>query len=93
MFAPKIGMSGLTGQTCGSHRSDRCGQCPQNTIWTSLLNRSRRVDQDSYVESPNRSPDEGDTTSARSARRVHGLTGAHDRSDRCPPISSQIEES
>jgi hypothetical protein len=35
------------------------------------LNRSRRVDQDSYVERPNRSPDEGDTTSTRSARRVH----------------------
>jgi hypothetical protein len=77
MFAPKIGWSGLTGQTCGSHWSDRCGQCPQNTIWTWPLNRSRRVDQDSYVECPNRSPDGGDTTSARSARRVH-------RSDRCP---------
>jgi hypothetical protein len=24
MFAPKIGTSCLTGQTCGSHRSDRC---------------------------------------------------------------------
>jgi hypothetical protein len=28
MFAPKIGTSCLTGQTCGSHRSDRCGQIP-----------------------------------------------------------------
>jgi hypothetical protein len=86
MFAPKIGRSSLTGQTCGSHRSDRCVQCPPNTIWTSPLNRSRSVDQDSYVEHPNRSPDEGDMTSARSARRVH-------RSDRSPPIPSQIEES
>jgi hypothetical protein len=25
LFAPKIGTSCLTGQTCGSHRSDRCG--------------------------------------------------------------------
>jgi hypothetical protein len=41
------------------------------------LDRSRRVDQDSYVERPNRSPDEGEMTYTRSARRAH-------RSDRCP---------
>jgi hypothetical protein len=76
MFAPKIGTSSLTGQTCGSHWSDRCGQRPLNTIWTSPLDRSRRVDQDSYVERPNWSPDEGDMTYIRFARRVH-------RSDRC----------
>jgi hypothetical protein len=46
----------------GSHWSDRCGQSPQNTIWTSPLYRSRRVDQDSCVERPNQSPDEGDMT-------------------------------
>jgi hypothetical protein len=28
LFTPKIGTSCLTGQTCGSHRSDRCGQRP-----------------------------------------------------------------
>jgi hypothetical protein len=76
MFAPKIGRSCVTGHTCGSHRSDLCGQRPRNTTWTSPLERSRRVDQDSYVECPNRSPDEGDMTYTRSARRVH-------RSDRC----------
>jgi hypothetical protein len=69
MFAPKIGTSCLT-------RSDRCGKLPRNTIWTSPLDRSRRVDQDSYVERPNWSPDEGDMTYTRSARRVH-------RCDRC----------
>jgi hypothetical protein len=42
--------------------------------------------QDSYVERSNQSPDEGDMTSPRSTRRVH-------RSDRCPLIPSQIEES
>jgi hypothetical protein len=87
MFAPKIGRSGLTGLICGSHWSDRCGQSTQNTNWTSPLDRCRRVDQDSYVECPNQSPDEGDMTSPRSTRRVH-------RSDWCPPpILSQIEES
>jgi hypothetical protein len=40
----------------------------ENTIWTSPLDRSRRVDQDSYVERPTRSPDEGDMTYTRSAR-------------------------
>jgi hypothetical protein len=40
--------------------------------------KSRREDQDSYVELPNRSMDEGDMTYTRSAHRVH-------RSDRCPP--------
>jgi hypothetical protein len=76
MFAPKIGTSCLTGQTCGSHRSDRCGQRQLNTIWTSPWDRSRQVDQDSYVERPNRSPDERDVAYTRSARQAH-------RSDRC----------
>jgi hypothetical protein len=46
------------------------------------LDRSRRVDQDSYVERPNRSPDEGDMTYTRSARRAH-------RSNRCPPVRTE----
>jgi hypothetical protein len=46
------------------------------TIWTSPLDRSRRVDQDSYVERPNRSSYEGDITYTRSARQAH-------RYDRC----------
>jgi hypothetical protein len=71
MFASKIGKSGMTGQTCGFHQSDRCGQSPQNPIWTSPLDRSRQADQDSYVRRPNRSPDEGDVTYRRSARQVH----------------------
>jgi hypothetical protein len=54
-----------------SDRSDQCGQRPRNTIWTSPLDRSRRVDQDSYVECPNRSPDEGDMAYTRSACRAH----------------------
>jgi hypothetical protein len=52
-----------------------------NTIRTSSLDRCRRVDQDSYVERPNRSPDERYVPSGRSARPVShtgltGLTGA-----------------
>jgi hypothetical protein len=77
VFAPKIGRSHPTGQTCGSHRSDWCGQSPRNPMWTSPLDRSRRVDQNTYVERPNRSPDERDMTSPRFTRRMH-------RSDRCP---------
>jgi hypothetical protein len=57
-----VGSTSQTGQTCGSHQSDRCGQSSQNTIWTSPLDRSCQVDQDSYVERPNQSPDEGDMT-------------------------------
>jgi hypothetical protein len=52
-----------------------------NTIRTSSLDRSRRVDQDSYVERPNRSPGERYMPSGRSARPAShtgltGLTGA-----------------
>jgi hypothetical protein len=64
-------MSHSTGQTCGPHQSDRCGQSPQNPIWTSPLDRSHRVDQNTYVERPNRSPDEGDMTTPSSTRRMH----------------------
>jgi hypothetical protein len=81
LFALKIGRSDLTGLTCGPHRSDRCCQSSQNTIQTSSLDRSCRVDQDSYVERPNRSPDERYMPSGRSARPAShtgltGLTGA-----------------
>jgi hypothetical protein len=88
MFAPKIGTSCLTGQTCGSHRSDRCGQRRRNTIWTSSLDSSRRVDQDSYVERLNRSPDEHNLYKiCTSSAPV--LTGAPHRSDRCPPVRTE----
>jgi hypothetical protein len=47
------------------------------------LDRSRRVDQDPYIERPIQSPDERDMTSARSGRRTGrldrgstGLTGS-----------------
>jgi hypothetical protein len=87
MFAPKIGRSHPTGQTCGPHQSDRCGQSSRNPIWTSPLDRSRRVDQNPYVKRPNRSRDEGDMTSPRSTRRTH-------RSDQCPspvrPVSPRF---
>jgi hypothetical protein len=54
MFALKIGMSHPTGQTCGPHRSCRCGQSSRNPIWTSQLDSSPRVDQTPYVERLNR---------------------------------------
>jgi hypothetical protein len=53
-------------------QSDRPDQIPQKAICTSPLDRTRRVDQDSYIECPNRSPDEGDTASGRSARWARG---------------------
>jgi hypothetical protein len=77
MYASEFGRSERTGQTDGPDRSDWCGQVAQKAIFTAPLYRSRRVDQDSYVECSIWRPDEGDTTSARSARRV-------ERSDRCP---------
>jgi hypothetical protein len=77
---PKIGRSGVTGQTCGSHRSNWCGQSPPNVIWVLPLDSSRRVDQDSYVERPNQSPYKGDMTCANSTCHV-------DRSDR---FSTQV---
>jgi hypothetical protein len=65
----KITQAGLTG---GLTQSDRLGQCPQKAIWNSPLDRTRRVDQDSYIEHPNRSPNEGDMASGRCARRARG---------------------
>jgi hypothetical protein len=77
MFAPKTSRSGLTGPTCGSHQSDWCGKSSQNAIWTSPLDSSRRVDQDSYIEHLICTLYESDVPSRSSALRV-------DRSDRCP---------
>jgi hypothetical protein len=51
MLTPKNGRSRLT-------RLDRPSQSPQKVIWTSPLDKSRRVDQDPYIERPIRSPDE-----------------------------------
>jgi hypothetical protein len=53
-------------------QSDRPDQVPQKAIWTSPLDRTRRLDQDSYVQRPNRSPDEGDTAYGRPACRARG---------------------
>jgi hypothetical protein len=72
MLTPKIGKITQAGLTRSLTRLDRLGPSPQKSIWTSPLDRTRRVDQDSYIERPNRSPDEGDMTSGRSARRACG---------------------
>ena len=65
MLTPEFGRSGWTCETGGPNRSDRCGQVSQNTIWTSPLDSSRRVDQDTYVEYQIRSPDERVMTMVR----------------------------
>jgi hypothetical protein len=72
MLTPKIGKITQAGLTRSLTRLDRLGQSPQKSIWTSPLDRTRRVDQDSYIERPNQSPDEGDMTSGRSASRACG---------------------
>jgi hypothetical protein len=72
LLTPKIGKIMQAGLTVGLTRSDRLGQSPQKENWTSPLDRTRRVDQDSYIERLNRSSDEGDMTSGRSARRARG---------------------
>jgi hypothetical protein len=71
MLTPEFGRFGRAGQTART-RSNRPDQILQKAIWTLPLDRTRRVDQDSYIECPNRSPDEGDTASGRSARRARG---------------------
>ena len=75
MLTTKIGTTVGTGQTFSLNRSDQFGQLVQNVKWTSPLDSSRQVDQDSYIERPIWSPDEGDMTSGRYAPRA-------DRSDR-----------
>jgi hypothetical protein len=71
MLTPKIDkmQAGLTG---GLTRSDRIGQSPQKATCTSPLDRTCRVDLDSYTERPNQSLDEGDMASGRSTRRARG---------------------
>ena len=70
----KIDTTKETGQTFYPNWSDWSGKLIQNAKWTSQFDSSCRVDQDSYVEHPIWSPDEGDMTSGRSAPRT-------DRSD------------
>ena len=75
----KISATGGTGQTSSLNRLDWFGQLVQNVKWTLPLDSCRRVDQDSYIERPIWSPDEGDMTSERSAPRANRsdrLTGA-----------------
>ena len=79
MLTTKISTTGGTGQTSSLNRSDRAGQLVQNIKWTSPLDSSRRVYQDSYIERPIWSLDEGDMTSGRSAPqadRSHRFAGA-----------------
>jgi len=75
----KIDTTKETGQTFYPNWSDWSGKLIQNAKWTSQFDSSCRVDQDSYVEHPIWSPDEGDMTSERSAPRANRsdrLTGA-----------------
>ena len=79
MLMTKIDTAKEIGQTFCPNWSYRSGQLVQNAKWTSPLDSSHRVDQDSYVEHPIWSPDEGDMTSERSAPRANRsdrLTGA-----------------
>jgi hypothetical protein len=77
----------------GLTRLDRPSQSPQKVIWASPLDRSRRVDQDSYIERPIRSPDERDMAFGRSPRhrggRPRGLGGLT-RYGHCKPSQSCI---
>jgi hypothetical protein len=57
-------------------------QILQKVIWISTLDRSRRVDQDPYIERPIRSPDERDMASGRSGRCIGRLDWGSRRFDR-----------
>jgi hypothetical protein len=73
-----------------SDRSDRCAQRPQYTIWTSLLDRSRRVDRDSYMERPNQSPDGGRYDLYKICTPSTPVwTVSPDRSDQCPRVRTK----
>jgi hypothetical protein len=78
--APEFGRSERTGKTGVPNKSNRCGHVAQKAIWTSPLDRTRRVDK-GHMWNVQFGVDERDMTSARSTRWV-------DRSDRCPPRSS-----
>ena len=58
---------GRAGQTSPLNRSDRSRHVCQIANWTAPLRRSRRDDQNAYIESPIRSPDEGVMPSGRPA--------------------------
>jgi hypothetical protein len=73
----------LTGLTFDTHRSDRSDQSSQNAKWTSPLRRSRRDDQNAYVERPVRSPDEGVMVLARTSPAPDRSDRWARRSDRC----------
>ena len=60
MLTPKSDRSAKTGQTGSPNRSDRSDQSALKENWTSPLRSSRRGDQDSYMDHPNRSPDDVD---------------------------------
>jgi hypothetical protein len=76
------GRCGLTRLDRQVPRLDRHRQSPQKVIWTSPLDRSRRVDQDPYIERPIRSPDKRDMASGRSGRRTGWLDQGTRRFDR-----------
>jgi hypothetical protein len=71
-LTPKIGKITQASLSGGLTRSDHLSQSSQKAIWTSPMDRTRRVDQDSYIEHPNHSTNEGDMASGRSACRAHG---------------------
>ena len=58
------------------NRLDRSGQSSQNAKWTSPLHRSRRDDQNAYVEHSIWTSDERDMASGISAPRADQFTRA-----------------
>jgi hypothetical protein len=72
LLTPKNSRSGLNRLDRPVTLLDRPSQSPQKVIWASPLNRSRRVDQDTYIERSIRSPDERDMASVRSPRHRGG---------------------
>ena len=69
MLMTKIDTAKEIGQTFCPNWSYRSGQLVQNAKWTSPLDSTHQVDQDSYVERPIWSPDVRDMASGRSAPR------------------------
>jgi hypothetical protein len=72
VLTPKNGRSGLTRLDHPVPRLDHPRQSPQKVIWTSPLDKSRRADQDPYIERPIRSPNERNMASRRSPRHPGG---------------------
>jgi len=79
MFAPE---SARIGQTTPKNQSDRFGQVAQKAKWISPLRRSRRGDQNSYMERPIWTSNERVMTSGRLHPDRTGQTGWLGRSDR-----------